>query len=372
MITNQWLEICVRFMIRASLLLILLAASSQAAIIQQGSVPEQLVCSEGWKVDAGVKSIAIGATGLCSFSNFKWDGILSFRGSLKAHSEKNSAEIRIIVGAGQVEIARFAMASGQGSVRKFFIPSSALGDEKSVELRVVSTSQDESHGSDSDLLRIEVLEVEPSHDLESFKLARTNPIRLLSPEKPYKNQYVFSDKWDWFTRNIPAWERFLEPYCAKPGLNYLEVGVFEGRSLIWMLENILTNPSARATAIDLFGDFADLPADSIKTHFLENVRRAGAEQKVRIVSGYSQIELRRLPLASYDIIYIDGSHNGDDVLEDTLLAWRLLKEGGTLIFDDYAYPGVEFPVNAFLQLFGHHFEIIHRGYQLFLRKRPEP
>ncbi len=356
-------------MIRAGLILMLLAASSKAAI-QQVSVLEKLACSDGWEMNADVKSIAIGATGLCSFSNFKSDGILSFQGSLQSVSGESSAEIRIIIGAGQVEIARFAILGGQGSGRKFFIPSSTLGNEKSVDLQVVSTAQDGSHATD--LLRIEVLQVESLRDLESFKLAQTNPIPLLSPEKSYKNLYMFSEKWDWFTRNIPAWERFLAPYYAKPDLSYLEIGVFEGRSLIWMLENVLTAPSARATAVDSFGDFADLPADSVKAHFLENVRRAGAEQKVRIVSGYSQVELRRLPLDSYDIIYIDGSHNGDDVLEDTLLAWRLLKEGGTLIFDDYAYPGVEFPVNTFLQLFGRHFEILHRGYQLFLRKRSNP
>jgi len=349
----------------------LLAVSSMAAA-QQAAVPENLVCSDGWETNAGVKSIAIGTTGLCSFSNPQSDATLRFRGFLKSSSENSSAEIRFIIGAGQVEIARFVIAGGQESERQIFIPFSTLGPEKSVNLQVFSASQEKPHGPNSDSLRIEVLQVEPRSDLEFFKLAETNPIRLLSPEKPYKNQYEFSDKWDWFTRNIPVWERLLAPYCAKPDLRYLEVGVFEGRSFVWMLENVLTDPSARATAIDLFGDFADLTADSVKARFLENVRRTGAEQKARVVPGYSQVELRRLPLASYDIIYIDGSHDGDDVLEDTILAWRLLKEDGILIFDDYAYPGVEFPVNSFLQLFGRHFEILHRGYQLFLKKRSEP
>lgn len=371
MIVNQFLRICTKSIGGAALILMLPTALPMAAA-QQAAAPGNIVCSEGWKETADARSIAIGTAGLCSFANPGSDSILSFQGFLKSRSKKSSAEIHVIVGAGQVEIARFSMLSGQESTRRIFIPHSTLGVEESVELRIFSTSQDGSHNSNSDFLQIEVLKIEPCSDLESFKLARTDPIRLRSPENPYKNQYVFSDKWDWYTRNIPVWERFLAPYYAKPDLSYLEVGVFEGRSLVWMLENVLTDPSARATAVDLFGDFADLPADSLKARFLENVRRSGAEQKVRVVSGYSQVELRKLPLESYDIIYIDGSHDGDDVLEDTLLAWRLLKEGGILIFDDYTYPGVEFPVNAFLQLFGRRFEILHRGYQLFLRKRIQP
>ena len=53
----------------------------------------------------------------------------------------------------------------------------------------------------------------------------------------------------------------------------------------------------------------------------------------------SQVVLRRLPLETYDIIYIDGSHATSDVLEDAVLSYRLLKPGGLLIFDDYHWAG---------------------------------
>jgi hypothetical protein len=78
--------------------------------------------------------------------------------------------------------------------------------------------------------------------------------------------YVFSK--DWFSGRIPLWEHLMEPYVGKPGLNYLEIGVFEGRSLIWMLENVLTAPTARATAIDIF-------PDDLEEQFRENIRKSG-------------------------------------------------------------------------------------------------
>ena len=40
----------------------------------------------------------------------------------------------------------------------------------------------------------------------------------------------------------------------------------------------------------------------------------------------------------FDVIYVDGSHFADDVLTDAITAWRLLKQGGVLIFDDILAP----------------------------------
>ena len=39
----------------------------------------------------------------------------------------------------------------------------------------------------------------------------------------------------------------------------------------------------------------------------------------------------------FDLIYIDGSHSAKDVLLDSLLAWRLLRPGGAMVWDDYEW-----------------------------------
>lgn len=189
----------------------------------------------------------------------------------------------------------------------------------------------------------------------------------------YRKQYDFSN--NMFSRNIPVWEKVLAPYKDKPDIHYLEIGVYEGRSAIWVLENILTHPSARLTSIDIF-------TGPYKEKYFANIERTGAANQVTTITAPSQIALRGLPLNSFDIIYVDGSHAKDDVLEDAVLSYRLLKGGGTLIFDDYLLAAflmdttlnapTDFPkaaIDPFLQCFEKHFTVIHNSYQLIVRKK---
>jgi len=186
-------------------------------------------------------------------------------------------------------------------------------------------------------------------------------------EKHYQKEYNFSD--DWFTGRLPTWKRILRRFKGKSNLQYLEIGVYEGRSIIWMLENILTHPTSKATGIDTF-------PGQLKQRFLDNLKLGGFVDRVNLIQGKSQIELRRLPLNTYDIIYIDGSHLAKDVLTDAALSWDLLKDDGILIFDDYKWM-LDRPVqlrpksaiDSFLVCFGGCCEVVHRGYQMIVKKQ---
>ena len=119
----------------------------------------------------------------------------------------------------------------------------------------------------------------------------------------YKKPYKFVS--DWFSPAIPSWEKALAPYVGKHNLRYLEIGVLEGRSLFWILENVATHPSSRLTGIDI-----------VVGNVSENLRISGAADLIEMIQGRSQVVLRTLPADSFDIVYIDGSHRGDDVLVD--------------------------------------------------------
>ncbi len=191
---------------------------------------------------------------------------------------------------------------------------------------------------------------------------------------------------DWFTSNIPIWEKLLKDYKGKPNLNFLEIGSFEGKSATWLLENILTAPSSRITCVDPFYETVHLVPEitvdkkevTLNTWeaFLKNT--APFQDQIDVHRGLSHEILRQLPLNAYDFIYIDGSHDSLNVLEDSVLAFRLLKPGGILIWDDYewtifniSHTSLRHPkpaINAFLQMYDEKVECIHKAYQVAIRK----
>jgi len=102
----------------------------------------------------------------------------------------------------------------------------------------------------------------------------------------------------------------------------LEIGTFEGRTATWILENI---PNATLTIVE----------PDPGPNFHHNLGRWFETGRLSLVDDYSYNALVGLRGNRYDLIYIDGDHNACGVLEDAVLAWRLLSTGGILLFDDY-------------------------------------
>lgn len=141
---------------------------------------------------------------------------------------------------------------------------------------------------------------------------------------------------DWFSMNIPHWEKLLEVYKGKPNIRFLEIGCFEGRATLWLLENILTDPTAKITVIDTFKgspEHKKLNLTTLKQRFEANI--APYKDKVDILEGKSEEFFPSGDRNYFDFIYIDGSHNAIDVLRDGMSSWDMLKPGGLIIFDDF-------------------------------------
>ena len=66
------------------------------------------------------------------------------------------------------------------------------------------------------------------------------------------DKYVFHEP---LSENVMAyvtdiWLKAYQDIKGNPAINYLEIGVGEGRSFFWMLDNIVTSESSQAIAID--------------------------------------------------------------------------------------------------------------------------
>lgn len=185
---------------------------------------------------------------------------------------------------------------------------------------------------------------------------------------------------DWTSQNYETWRSILGPLAGQVGLRFLEIGSFEGRSATWLLDNILTHSTSSIVCVDTFlgsAEHVGMPQiGALEARFRANLARHAS--KCEVLKGISSELLRAMPRApSFDAVYVDGSHEPADVLEDAVLSWPLLRGGGLLIFDDYGWerapgiPGPKFAVDAFMAAYKGLYEVRHRSYQVILAK-PQP
>lgn len=127
---------------------------------------------------------------------------------------------------------------------------------------------------------------------------------------------------DWFSTNIPRWEQHLAKFKGKQ-CTAMELGSYEGRSAIWLLENILTHPMSRLYCVDI----------EPRNNLIENL--APYAGRCRLTIGDSmQFLIDNRPRA-LDIVYVDANHTAQDVVMEAGLVWPQIRSGGVLIFDDY-------------------------------------
>jgi len=186
-------------------------------------------------------------------------------------------------------------------------------------------------------------------------------------------EYKFTT--DWFTGNIPLWKSILGEFKGRENISCLEIGSFQGRSAVWLLENILTHDSSRITCVDTFKGsppYTDGIDNDLLEIFQHNTR--AFKDRVTILKGKSYLVLRDIR-DKFDFIYIDGDHDTVPTLEDAVLSFRLLKFGGILIFDDYLWDGgfgtyrnPRTGIDAFLSAYKNQIQLLHNGYQLIVRK----
>ena len=170
----------------------------------------------------------------------------------------------------------------------------------------------------------------------------------------------------WFLNNLEIFNFFL-PRDHNKSYNYLEIGSYEGMSLLYILEKY---KNAKITSIDIWNDRA------IEFSFNKNTNNY--ENLIKIKSD-SIIALRQLNKKNkkFDYIYVDGLHIGTHVIVDAIEAFKLLNLNGVMIFDDFmqddknisyqSYEGIFY----FLELFKKEIKILYFQNILVLKKKKE-
>lgn len=199
-------------------------------------------------------------------------------------------------------------------------------------------------------------------------------------------EYQFTQ--DWFSHNIPVWEqlkKLLPERDPEVGRWFIEIGSFEGRSTVWIAENMM-EAGDDLTCIDTWEGSEEHSAETVQgiedrfDHNLALIEGKFPDHTFSKAKEKSFLALAQNAtyggLHDADFIYIDGSHVAKDVLTDACMAWPLLKQGGIMVFDDYLWgesrdilhrpkPAVD----AFVNIFAESLDIVHIGHQLVVAKK---
>jgi predicted O-methyltransferase YrrM len=195
-------------------------------------------------------------------------------------------------------------------------------------------------------------------------------------------EYEFTQ--DWFKWGPPLFRAVFGITPAKR--RFLEIGCYEGRSTVWLIENGLDSGGI-ITCIDTWQGGEEHDSKTmwdVEQRFHENIRKVQTLDLTKKVNVYKQTSTKGLahliwnmpsPLELMDLIYIDGSHQAPDVLTDACMAWQILKVGGVIVFDDYMW-GIDYSIlhkpkiaiDMFTNTYHDKLRVVHVGYQLAVQK----
>lgn len=207
------------------------------------------------------------------------------------------------------------------------------------------------------------------------------------------SEYKFTQ--DWFSWAPEVWQQ-LVPHLpegdtygvADHGVRqFLEIGSFEGRSAVWIMENMM-RAGDTLHCIDTWAggeEHSNGEMDGAWDRFCYNVKLAGEKFPDRYYQSYKGTSTQQLAHwlvedpedhPTFHFIYIDGSHTAPDVLTDACMAWPLLKRGGFMVFDDYMWGEPrdilhrpKIAIDSFMNIFAEQLAPVHVGYQLVVRKQ---
>ncbi len=164
-------------------------------------------------------------------------------------------------------------------------------------------------------------------------------------------KYEFTNSW--FEQSAQGiWDQMF-PEHIKPK-KILEIGSYEGKSLCYLIDKVGPLHPLEIHAVDSWFGGEDHVSklisekhhmSMVEERFHKNVGRAINDciNKVdlHIHKGLSEDMLCKLVTEGFkeyfDFIYVDGSHGTLDTLSDLVLSYKLLKQGGLLIVDDYLW-----------------------------------
>jgi len=152
----------------------------------------------------------------------------------------------------------------------------------------------------------------------------------------------------------------------------LEIGSFEGNASMFVARNF---PNASVICVDNWvgtEEYKNINFNNLEINFDGNTKEFKNIVKIKSSSD----EFFKSNIEKFEIIYIDGYHKGFQVLKDFQNSWKILKNDGVIIFDDYIWKFFKeikdnpcYVINSQLEKIKPNFKILKvSNSQLFIKK----
>jgi hypothetical protein len=194
--------------------------------------------------------------------------------------------------------------------------------------------------------------------------ALSHAIHARDPYQDFRYGEIPFDDQGWGSKS-PAFGTLVER--VKPSL-IIEVGTWKGGSALEMAAHLdrlglqhskILCVDTWLGALEMWGDQTDADRfgslalkhgyPQLYYQFLANVCHKGAQGRIipfplPSITAAQWLSLRGVRA---ELIYVDGSHEEEDVFGDLLDYWDLLSPAGILFGDDYSWTGVKMAVDRF-------------------------
>lgn len=176
-------------------------------------------------------------------------------------------------------------------------------------------------------------------------------------------------------RTCDNWFDFI-PLKNEP-IKYLEIGIFYGANLLSVADEYGKHELSKLYCVDPWVDYKDYSEykneqPKIYKTFLKNIANSTHTDKIQIYRDFSNNIIPKFDDDYFDIIYIDGNHEPEYVLEDAVLSFRKLKINGYIVFDDYGWGGHDLTqrgIDGFISGYHKRIKVLgERNTQMFIQR----
>ena len=200
-------------------------------------------------------------------------------------------------------------------------------------------------------------------------------------KEPVQEGFNFNTNWHSLV------QKNLDPIFEKFSIQkILEIGSFEGQSACYFSKKIRRG---EVHCLDTWKGDDDLKMKNIdfkkvEKNFDQNIKLANKINPSVNFFKYKNKSYKQLSEFIsqgkenfFDLIYVDGAHDSQNVLFDAVSSFKLVKEGGVIIFDDYLWESKDkdiinspkFAIDSFVNIFSNKIYVIrHFLYQLYIIK----